>query len=124
MEAVESTKTSSYATIPSAQPPKLLDQVRQAIRVRHYSIRTEEAYLTWIKRVILFRNNHRPRGMGAKEVQQFLSHLAVKENVAAATQNQCLCALIFLYKKLLNIQLPEFNEIVCAKKPAKAAGGV
>lgn len=102
-----------------AYPPKLLDQVRQAIRVRHYSLRTEEAYVGWIKRFIFFHNKRHPREMSGKEVQQFLSHLAVNENVAASTQNQCLCALVFLYKQVLKIDLPEFDEIVWAKKPKK-----
>lgn len=104
---------------------KLLNDVRQAIRIRHYSIRTEDAYLNWIKRFILFHNKRHPlrsrspREMGAKEIQQYLSYLAVEQNVAASTQNQALCAIIFLYKNVLNIELPEFEEIEWAKKPKK-----
>jgi len=97
----------------------LFDQVRHAIRVRHYSIRTEEAYMAWIKRFILFHNGRHAEGMGAAEIQQFLTHLAVKENVSASTQNQALCAIIFLYKRVLNVELPEFEEIEWAKKPKK-----
>jgi len=97
----------------------LSDEVRAAIRTRHYSIRTEEAYLNWIKRFILFHDEKHPKEMGATEIQHFLSHLAVRENVAASTQNQCLCALVFLYKQVLNIELPEFDKIVWAKKPKK-----
>lgn len=103
----------------NASRAQLLEQMRDAIRVRHYSIRTEDAYLAWIKRFILFHNKRHPKEMGAIEIQQFLSHLAVKENVAASTQNQCLCALIFLYKQVLDIELPQFEEIVWAKKPKK-----
>lgn len=119
MEAVKSRKIGAHSTNLLAHPPRLLDQVRQEIRVRHYSIRTEEAYLNWIKRFILFHSNRDPRVMGAPEVQQFLSHLAVRENVAASTQNQALCAIIFLYKQVFNIELPEFEEIEWAKKPKK-----
>lgn len=98
---------------------ELLRQVREAIRVRHYSIRTEEAYIHWIRRYIFFHNKRHPKEMGAKEVEQFLSHLAVKEKVAASTQNQALCALMFLYKHVLKIYLPELEEIVWAKKPKR-----
>jgi Phage integrase, N-terminal SAM-like domain len=81
----------------SSQKPKLLDQVRQAIRVRHYSLRTEEAYVQWIKRFILFHNKRHSRGMGPAEISQFLSDLAVNHHVAASTQNQALSAILFLY---------------------------
>ena len=76
--------------------PKLLDQVRFAIRTKHYSLRTERAYIQWIKRFILFHQKRHPQEMGALEVNQFLTHLAVKERVAASTQNQALCAIVFL----------------------------
>ena len=75
-----------------------LDQVRDAIRLKHYSIRTEEAYVDWIKRYIYFHGIRHPAEMGALEVQVFLTHLAVDQNVAASTQNQALSALLFLYK--------------------------
>jgi hypothetical protein len=77
----------------------LLEQVRRAIRVRHYSIRTEDAYLQWIKRFILFHDKRHPQTLGEVEVAQFLSFLANEEQVAAATQNQALNALVFLYKR-------------------------
>jgi len=99
--------------------PKLLDQVRAAIRTRHYSRRTEKAYLGWIKRFILFHNKRHPAEMGAVEINQFLSHLALKENVAASTQNQALCAIIFLYKNVLDREVGEIDNIVWAKKPKK-----
>lgn len=99
--------------------PEVVERMRQAIRIRHYSLRTEEAYINWIKRFIQFHNGRHPKEMGAKEAQQFLSHLAVNENVAASTQNQCLCALIFLYKQVFEVDLPRFDGIVWAKKPKK-----
>lgn len=75
--------------------PKLLDQVRHQIRLRHYSIRTERSYLSWIKRYILYHGKKHPEAMGAKEIESFLTHLAVNLNVAASTQNQAFNALIF-----------------------------
>ncbi len=78
------------------RPKKLLDQVREAIRLKHYSLSTEETYVAWIRRYILFHNKRHPNEMGAPEVQAFLTHLAVKEHVAASTQNQALSALLFL----------------------------
>jgi len=80
---------------------KLLEQVRDLIRTRHYSYRTEEAYLNWIRQYILFHGKRHPAEMGAAEVSQFLTHLAVKRQVAASTQNQALAALLFLYKNVL-----------------------
>ena len=82
-------------------PKKLLDQVRDAIRVRHYSYRTEEAYVQWVRRFILFHNKQHPKDMGAAEVEAFLTHLAVQERVAASTQNQALSASLFLYQQVL-----------------------
>ncbi|MCI0421527.1 MAG: phage integrase N-terminal SAM-like domain-containing protein [Acidobacteria bacterium] len=89
--------------IVSAQlpPPKLLDRVRAAIRARHYSIRTDEAYVGWIRRFILFHNKRHPAEMGQSEISQFLTHLAVREDVAASTQNQALSAILFLYQEVL-----------------------
>ena len=83
---------------PSSNSPKLLDQVRDRIRVKHYSIRTETQYVQWVRRFILFHGKRHPRDMGAPEVEAFLTHLAVEGHVAAATQNQALSALLFLYK--------------------------
>jgi len=73
-----------------SRPPKLLDQVREAIRIKHYSYRTEESYVAWIRRFILFHQKRHPKDMGTAEITAFLSHLAVKEQVAASTQNQAL----------------------------------
>ena len=100
------------------QPP-FLEQVRHAIRVRHYSIRTEQAYVEWTKRFILFHNKRHPRDMGEAEVCAFLTHLAVNRNVAASTQNQALNALVFTYKVVLNRPLGEIVGAVRAKKPQK-----
>jgi len=82
---------------PAGQKPKLLDQVREAIRMRHYSMRTEEAYVSWIKRFILFHGKRHPLEMGEDEITRYLSALAVHEQVSASTQNQALAALMFLY---------------------------
>ena len=101
----------------ASQPPKLLDQVRARIRVKHYSIRTEDQYVFWIKRFIYFHDKRHPREMGATEVEAFLSDLAVNGRVAASTQNQALSALLFLYREVLEIQLPWLDNITRAKPP-------
>lgn len=100
-------------------PPKLLDQVRDLIRVKHYSIRTETQYLQWIRRFILFHGKRHPRDMGAPEVEAFLTHLAVSRDVAAATQNQALSALLFLYREVLGIDLPWLANVTRAKRPQR-----
>ncbi|MEE9355819.1 MAG: integron integrase [Methylococcaceae bacterium] len=101
------------------QTSPFLDSVREAIRVRHYSIRTEQAYLGWIKRFILFHNKRHPNEMGENEVVAFLTDLAVSGKVSASTQNQALNALVFLYKAVLNRPLEDINGVVRAKKPQK-----
>ena len=101
------------------KPPKLLDQVREKIRVKHYSYRTEQAYVQWVKRFILFHNKKHPKDMGEKEITQFLSHLAVNRNISTSTQNQALCAIVFLYKNVLNKDLNEFGNIQWAKRPKR-----
>lgn len=98
---------------------KLLDQVREVIRFKHYSIRTEQAYVKWIKSFIFFHQKRHPREMGAQEIQAFLTHLAVDRNVAAATQNQALNALVFLYRAVLRIEAGDFARFERAKRPAK-----
>ena len=98
-----------------AQPPKLLDQVRAKIRLKHYSIRTEQAYADCIRRFILHFGKRHPREMGAAEVEQFLSHLAVVGQVSASTQNQARSALLFLYKEVLGIELPWLDNVELAK---------
>ena len=101
------------------QNSPFLDHVRNAIRVRHYSIRTEQAYLDWIKRFILYHNKRHPREMGETEVSRFLTYLAVKRDVAASTQNQALNALVFMYKNVLCQPLGDINGAVRAKKPKR-----
>jgi integron integrase len=103
----------------SKQEPKLLDQVRGKIRLKHYSIRTEQAYTDWIKRFILHFGKKHPRDMGAAEVGQFLTHLAVNGRVSASTQNQAKCALLFLYKEVLAIELPWLGNVEQAKVPKR-----
>jgi integron integrase len=98
---------------------KLLDRVRDAIRVKHYSIRTEQAYVNWIKRYIIFHNKRHPNQMGAAEIEAFLTHLAVKENVAASTQNQAFSALLFLYRDVLHKELDGPINALRAKKPKR-----
>lgn len=102
-----------------ADSPKLLDQIRLAIRVRHYSRRTEEAYVSWARRFILFHGKRHPRELGAIEIQRFLEHLATRRRVAASTQNQALNALVFLYRNVLDAPFPDLEEIVRAKRPAR-----
>lgn len=99
------------------QPPprKLLDQVRDVIRLKHYAYRTEETYVAWIRRYILFHNKRHPKDMGSAEIEAFLSHLAVQEKVAAATQNQAFSALLFLYREVLRQELDQSINAVRAK---------
>ena len=104
---------------PFPQPPTLLDRVRSALRVRHYSYRTEKNYVQWIKRYIFFHGARRPLDMGEKEISVFINHLAVDEKVSASTQNQALCAIVFLYKHVLKKDLGDFGELVWAKKPKR-----
>jgi integron integrase len=99
--------------------PKLLDLLRERIRLRHYSIRTETQYIHWAKRFILFHGKRHPAGMGAPEVEAFLTHLAVEGHVAASTQNQALSALLFLYREVLGQDLPWMQDMVRAKRPAR-----
>jgi hypothetical protein len=101
------------------QPPKLLEQVRAALRTRHYSLRTEETYLSWIKRFILFHGKRHPRDMGVHEVHQFLSHLAVEGQVAASTQSQALSAILFLYQQVLQQDIGWLHDVVRAKHPQR-----
>ncbi len=95
---------------------KLLDMVRERIRVKHYSLRTEDAYLHWIRRFIFFHAKRHPREMGGPEVEAFLSDLAVAGRVAASTQNQALSALLFLYRDVLKVELPWLDGVVRAKR--------
>lgn len=100
-------------------PPKLLDQVSARLRVKHYSLRTEKSYLDWIKRYILHHGKRHPLEMGAVEVEDFLTHLAVERNVSASTQNQAKSALLFLYKEVLGVDLPWLDNVTQAKTPKR-----
>jgi integron integrase len=102
-----------------AGSPKLLDQVRGKIRLKHYSLRTEQAYSDWIRRFIRFHGKRHPREMGAAEVEAFLTHLAVEGKVAASTQNQAKSALLFLYKEVLESELPWLDNVEQAKAPKR-----
>jgi len=99
--------------------PRLLDQVRETIRRKHYSLRTEAAYIDWIKRYIFFHRKQHPEKMGAREMEQFLNYLAVDKNVAAATQNQALSALVFLYREVLHQEFEWMENLERAKRPAR-----
>lgn len=103
----------------SIEPPKLLDQVRGKIRFKHYSIRTEQAYVDWIKRYILHFDKQHPKDLGAADVEAFLTHLAVVGKVAASTQNQAKSALLFLYKEVLGLELPWLDDVERAKAPKR-----
>src|ERR1700757_4361595 len=103
----------------TASKPKLLDQVRDVIRRKHFSIRTEQAYIDWIKRFILFHDKRHPREMAEGEVTEFLTHLARAGKVAASTQNQALSALLFLYKEVLKQEIGWLENVERAKKPAR-----
>jgi site-specific recombinase XerD len=122
----------AYATVPAGAagvlavheptpdgPPKprLLDRVREAVRARHYSRRTEKAYVGWTRRFVLFHGKRHPAEMGAPEVIRFLTSLAVDGRVAASTQNQALSALLFLYREVLGLDLPWLDDVVRAKRP-------
>jgi len=101
---------------PPAREPRLLDRVRAAIRMRHYSIRTEEAYVQWVRRFVLFHGKRHPREMGGPEIAAFLTHLAVDRKVAQATQNQALNAIVFLYRAVLDEKIEDLGPLVRARK--------
>ncbi len=103
----------------NSRPPRLMQQVRAALRIRHYSIRTEKSYIQWILQYIRYHDNRHPQTLGAKEITAFLSYLAIRRRVSASTQNQALCALVFLYKHVLNKDPGEFEHLVWAKKPER-----
>jgi integrase len=99
--------------------PRLLDRVHEIIRRKHYSIGTEQAYVDWIKRFILHHDKRHPAELGATEVEAFLTWLAVERGVAASTQNQAQCALLFLYREVLGVDLPWLDEVERARRPIK-----
>lgn len=111
--------TVSTSPLVRTQPPKLIDQLRERLRTLHYSLRTEDVYVDWVRRFILFNGRRHPRDMGAPEVEAFLTHLAVERKVSASTQNQARAAIIFLYREVLAIELPWLQSVVSAKKTVR-----
>jgi integron integrase len=111
--------SSSLSHSKSSAAPRLLDQVVGKIRLKHYSIRTEQSYLDWIKRFIHFSGKRHPRDMGAAEVEAFLTHLAVAGRVAASTQNQAKSALLFLYREVLAVELPWLDKVAETRTPKR-----
>jgi integron integrase len=99
--------------------PKLLDKVRDKLRVKHYSIRTEQTYVHWIKRYIFFHGKRHPKELGARDIESFLTHLAVAGKVSASTQNLAKSSLLFLYREVLEIQLPWLENVTQAKAPKR-----
>ena len=114
-------KVASKPMASGREPKKsrLLELVRDRCRVKHYSLRTEDAYLGWIKRFIIYHGKRHPSDMGGPEVEVFLTHLAVRGHVAPSTQNQALSALLFLYREVLHLQLPWMENVVRAKQPSR-----
>lgn len=102
-----------------SNPPKLLDRMADVLRTRHYSDRTREAYVAWVRRFILFHNKRHPSSMGGDEVNAYLTALATRDHVSAATQNQALCAILFLYRHVLGDPLPWIDGVVRAQRPAR-----
>ncbi len=100
-----------------SNPPRLLDQMRAVLRRKHYALRTEEAYTGWVIRYVRFHGTRHPRELGEPDVSAFLTHLAVVDHVAASTQNQALCALLFLYREVLGQPLAQSLAIAPAKRP-------
>ncbi|MFO7914333.1 MAG: phage integrase N-terminal SAM-like domain-containing protein, partial [Candidatus Krumholzibacteriales bacterium] len=98
---------------------KLLGRMKAAIRSRHYSVRTEKTYISWVKRFVHFHGLRHPADMGEEEINEFLTYLAVKRNVSASTQNQALSALLFLYRHVLMIELGDLGNIIRARKPKR-----
>lgn len=118
-ETIEQNATHQHDTAEAPPKPRLLDQMREVIRVKHYSLRTEKTYLGWVKHFVRWSGMRHPKDMGAAEIEAFLSMLANQRDVAANTQNQALAALLFLYKQVLGIDLPWLDGITRAKKPAR-----
>jgi integrase len=102
-----------------SRPKQRLDHVREAIRLKHYSLHMEHAYVTWIKRYIFFHDKRHPKDMGSADIEAFLTHLAVQQKVAASTQNQALNALLFLYRDVLRQPLDRPIDAIRARKPTR-----
>ena len=105
--------SSNHPEKTDAPKPRLLDQVRDTIRRKHYSIRTEQSYIDWIKRFIYFHDKQHPRDLTESHITEFLNFLAVQKKVASSTQNQALCALVFLYREVIK------KDLVQAKRPGR-----
>jgi site-specific recombinase XerD len=119
MDTKSNSRTKAFEATNSHRPPKLLDELRAAIRTKHYSRRTEQAYAHWTRRFILFHGKRHPLEMGEEEVGRFLQHLALNKGVAASTQNQALNALVFLYGSVLNRPLGKLPNVLRAKRPKR-----
>jgi len=115
----ESAPRKPVSASPNADKPKLLDQMREALRSRHYSRRTEQTYCHWVKRYVHFHNVRHPAEMGEPEINAFLTHLAVKEKVSSSTQNQALSALLFLYRHVVGREVGDLGEVIRARKPKR-----
>jgi len=102
-----------------SKQPILLEAVRQRIRLKHYSHRTEKSYVHWIRRFVRFHNRRHPRELGKVEIEAFLTHLAVDRKVSASTQNQAFNALLFLYREVLALEMPQLDTVQRAKKPQR-----
>ncbi len=107
----------SVSRVSAVQPPKLLDELQQALRSRHYSRRTEQTYCQWVKRFVRFNNLRHPSEMAEPEINAFLTYLALKEKVSASTQNQALSALLFLYRHIIGREVGDLGEVIRARKP-------
>jgi integron integrase len=119
MKATESAAASAGPASGRRPEPKLLDRVREAVRVRHYSRRTEEAYVTWIRRFIVFHGKKHPLEMGSDEIGRYLTYLAVERRVSASTQNQALSALLFLYRQVLRLDPGTVDHVPHAHSPMR-----
>ena len=108
------------STLPDPHRPRLFDKVREALRLARYSRRTEEAYVAWIRRLIRFHPGRHPRDLGAPELTAFLTHLAVERHVSASTQNQALAAILFLYRRVLQLELPFLEDFTRATRPPRS----
>jgi len=118
--APTSSSVKAVTAVPAVdKKPKLIEQLREALRVRHYSRKTEATYIHWVKRFIFFHHVRHPREMAEPEINAFLSHLALKEHVSASTQNQALCAIIFLYRYTLEKKIGDLGEVIRARKPVR-----
>jgi len=118
-EAAVSASAIHVVSSATGKKPKLLEQLREALRVRHYSRSTEATYIHWVKRYIFFHHVRHPQEMAEPEINAFLTHLAVKEHVGASTQNQALCAIIFLYRYVLEKKIGDLGEVIRARKPPR-----